>query len=67
MKVLLSIRNSLADIAMKFDCSALIDEGSISKEMREKLQKKVRAIYKEIDKKLILPKILNSKKHENRN
>lgn len=55
MKIILSIRNTLADIATKFDCCGLINENSLTKAQRAKLQQEIRTIVQEIDN-IIIPK-----------
>lgn len=54
-KTILNIRNTLVDIAMKFDCSTLINEKSLTTAQRAKLQQEVRAIVQEIDN-ILIPK-----------
>lgn len=54
-KVIISIRNTLADTAMKFDCCGLINENSLTEAQRAKLQKEVRTIVQEIDN-ILIPK-----------
>lgn len=61
MKIILSIRNTLVDTAIKFDCCGLINENSLTEAQRAKLQKEIRAVVQEID------NILIPKKNENRN
>ena len=55
MKIILDIRNTLVDIAIKFDCCVLINENSLTKAQRAKLQKEVRTIVQEIDN-ILMPK-----------
>lgn len=54
-KIILNIRNTLVDIAIKFDCCGLINENSLTKAQRAKLQKDVRTIVQEIDN-ILMPK-----------
>lgn len=54
-KTILNIRNTLVDIAIKFDCCALINENSLTKAQRAKLQQEVRTIVQEIDN-ILIPK-----------
>lgn len=54
-KIIIKIRNTLADTAMKFDCCDLINENSLIEAQRAKLQQKVRTIVDELDN-IIIPK-----------
>lgn len=54
-KIILNIRNTLVDIAIKFDCCGLINEHSLTEAQRAKLQKDVRTIVQEIDN-ILMPK-----------
>ena len=55
MKIILSIRNTLVDTAIKFDCCGLINENSLTEAQRAKLQKEIRAVVQEIDN-ILMPK-----------
>lgn len=53
--VALNLRNRLASLGMEFMSYGLIREGSLSADIREEMQKRIRAIVTKLDKILIKP------------
>lgn len=51
-KWILKVRNTLANLAMECDSAAAIEGAKMSRSEREDLQKALRKIYQDIDKKL---------------
>ena len=51
-KWILKVRNTLANLAMECDSAAAIEGAKMSRSERDELQKALRKIYQDIDKKL---------------